>query len=420
MAGRDDFSLRRFVVPVFGPSVLFAVGEGAILPVVPLTARDLGGSIAVAAVIVTLIGVGSLLSNIPASIVTARVGERWAIVAAAALCAVGMLTALLAPNLAVLAIAVFLIGSSGAVFNLARQLYLTVMVEPRYRARALSSLGGSMRIGLFIGPFVGAAVMQLTGLGGAYLVGVVALVAAGAIALSMPDPPMPTRSIPVVTTDALAGGTSSAGPRADQPERPSTGSAVTIRSVLRSHARIYATIGVAVIFVSAIRQARQVVIPLWAESLGLDPSATSLVYGISGAVDMLVFYPAGKLMDTRGRLAVAAPSMAVMGVALLLCPLTTTTVPFLLVAMMLGFGNGIGSGLVMTLGADYSPSDGRVQFLGVWRFMADAGSTAGPLVLSAVTDAVSLAAGVSVTGVLGLIAAVLFVILLPRIKPIRA
>lgn len=416
MAGRDDFSLRRFVVPVFGPSVLFAVGEGAILPVVPLTARDLGGSIAVAALVVTLIGVGSLLSNIPASIVTARVGERWAIVAAAALCAVGMLMALLAPNLAVLAVAVFLIGSSGAVFNLARQLYLTVMVEPRYRARALSSLGGSMRIGLFIGPFVGAAVMQLTGLGGAYLVGVVALVAAGAIALSMPDPPMPTRSIPVVTTDEPAGGTASAGPRADQPERRPA----TIRSVLRSHARIYATIGVAVIFVSAIRQARQVVIPLWAESLGLDPSATSLVYGISGAVDMLVFYPAGKLMDTRGRLAVAAPSMAVMGVALLLCPLTTTTVPFLLVAMMLGFGNGIGSGLVMTLGADYSPSDGRVQFLGVWRFMADAGSTAGPLVLSAVTDAVSLAAGVSVTGVLGLIAAALFVILLPRVEPIRS
>ncbi|GGC86857.1 MFS transporter [Tersicoccus solisilvae] len=416
MAGRDDFSLRRFVVPVFGPSVLFAVGEGAILPVVPLTARDLGGSVAVAALIVTLIGIGSLLSNIPASIVTARIGERWAIVAAAALCAIGMLLALLAPNLAVLAVAVFLIGSSAAVFNLARQLYLTVMVEPRYRARALSSLGGSMRIGLFIGPFVGAAVMHLTGLGGAYVVGVVALVIAGAIALSMPDPPLPTRSLPVITTDETAGGTAAAGPRAEQPERRP----VTIRSVLRSHRRIYATVGVAVVFVAAVRQARQVVIPLWAEGLGLDPSATSLVYGISGAVDMLVFYPAGKVMDTRGRLAVAAPSMLIMGVALLLCPLTTATGPFLLVAVLLGFGNGIGSGLVMTLGADYSPPDGRVQFLGVWRFMADAGATAGPLVLSAVTDAVSLASGVAATGALGLIAAALFVLFLPRVRPIRA
>lgn len=416
MAGRDDFSLRRFLIPVFGPSVLFAVGEGAILPVIPLTARDLGGSVAVAALIVTLIGIGSLVSNIPASIVTARIGERWAIVVAAALCAVGMLLALLAPNLAVLAVAVLLVGVSSAVFNLARQLYLTVMVEPRYRARALSSLGGSMRIGLFVGPFLGAAVMQPTGLGGAYLVGVVALVMAGAIALSMPDPPVPIRSPSVVTTDELAGGTATAGPRADQPER----SAVTIRSVLRSHRRIFATIGVTVVFVAAVRQARQVVIPLWGEHLGLDPSATSLVYGISGAVDMLVFYPAGTLMDTRGRLAVAAPSMAVMGVALLLCPLTTTTVPFLLVAVMLGFGNGIGSGLVMTLGADYSPPDGRVQFLGVWRFMSDAGATAGPLVLSAVTGAVSLAAGVAATGALGLIAATLFVMALPRVGQIRS
>lgn len=406
MADRDDFSLRRFVVPVFGPSVLFAVGEGAILPVVPLTARDLGGSVAVAALIVTLIGIGSLLSNIPASILTARIGERWAIVAAAALCAVAMLVALLASNLAMLAVAVLLIGVSAAVFNLARQLYLTVMVEPRYRARALSSLGGSMRIGLFIGPFVGAAAIQLIGLGGAYLVGVVALVAAGAIALSMPDPPLPTRALPVLTGDRDA----------DRSPTPP----VTIRSVLRSHRRVYATIGTCVVFVAAVRQARQVVIPLWADHLGLDPSTISVVYGVSGAVDMLVFYPAGRLMDTRGRLAVAGPSMLVMGVALLLCPLTTATVPFLLVAVLLGFGNGIGSGLVMTLGADYSPPDGRAQFLGVWRFMADAGSTAGPLVLSAVTDTVSLAAGVGATGVLGLIAATLFLILLPRIRPVGA
>jgi hypothetical protein len=38
----SSFSLRRIAVPAFGPSLLFGLGEGAILPIVPLTARELG------------------------------------------------------------------------------------------------------------------------------------------------------------------------------------------------------------------------------------------------------------------------------------------------------------------------------------------------------------------------------------------
>ena len=60
------FSLRSIAVPAFGPALLFSVGEGAILPVVALTARDLGASVAVAALVVTLIGLGSWFFNLPA------------------------------------------------------------------------------------------------------------------------------------------------------------------------------------------------------------------------------------------------------------------------------------------------------------------------------------------------------------------
>ena len=37
-----SFSFRRIAVPAFGPSLLFGLGEGAILPIVPLMARELG------------------------------------------------------------------------------------------------------------------------------------------------------------------------------------------------------------------------------------------------------------------------------------------------------------------------------------------------------------------------------------------
>lgn len=148
----------------------------------------------------------------------------------------------------------------------------------------------------------------------------------------------------------------------------------------------------------------------------MDATHASLIYGLSGAIDMLVFYPAGKLMDRKGRQWVAVPSTLIMGLALVLIPLTGGFVSLLLAALLIGFGNGISSGLIMTLGADFSPDNGRSHFLGIWRFIADSGATGGPVLLSALTDAISLPAGVWATGVLGFAAAAVFAIAIPRLK----
>ena len=199
MNAPEPFSLRSIAVPAFGPSLLFGIGEGAILPVIALSVRDLGGSVALAALVVTLIGIGSLVANLPASLLTIRYGERWAIVGASVWCALAMALCMLVPHLAAFTIGVFMIGMAAAVYNLARQSYLTEAVPFHYRARALSMLGGVMRIGLFIGPFIGAAVIPFAGLAGAYAVGVAALLLSALLAATMPDLPgerRPWRSRP--------------------------------------------------------------------------------------------------------------------------------------------------------------------------------------------------------------------------------
>ena len=390
------FSLRSMAVAAFGPTLLFGIGQGAILPVVALSARDLGASVAVAALVVTLMGLGSWFFNLPASLVTLRFGERWSIVGASAAAGLALAAAALSSftpdGLWLLAAAMAVVGMSGSVFGLARQKYLTEAVPVEFRARALSTLGGVNRIGVFIGPFLGAGAMQFAGLSGAYWVGVVAMAAAALLSLTIADLP---------TAEAADGG--QAGP---QP---------TLRSVAVSHAGVFLSLGLGILLLSALRSSRQVVIPLWADHLGMDATSASLIYGLSGAIDMLVFYPAGKLMDRKGRQFVAVPSTLLMGVALLLIPLTGSFMGLLLAALLIGFGNGISSGLVMTLGADFSPDRGRGQFLGLWRFMADAGSTAGPVLLSAVTAVATLAAGISATGILGFAAAAVFAVVIPRL-----
>ena len=387
----EPFSLRRIAVPVYAPSFLFGLGEGAILPVIALSVRQLGGSVALAALVVTLIGIGSLVSNIPASIVTTRWGERWAIVGAALWSALGMLLCIAVPDLGVFAVGIFMVGMSSAVFGLARQKYLTEAVPVEMRARALSLLGGVMRIGMFFGPFVAAGAIHFVGIAGAYAVGIVALLVAAATGVRIPE----------LVHHAVAA--------AAVPTR-----APSLRRVAREHLPTFATVGIGVLLVSAVRASRQVVIPLWADHIGLEATSASLIYGLAAGVDMLVFYPAGKLMDRKGRNWVAVPSMAIMGLAMMLMPLTHGASALLGASLLIGFGNGIGSGMIMTLGADYSPAAGRAHFLGIWRLLSDIGSSSGPALLSALTAALSLAAGIGATGLLGLAAAGVLWYWIPR------
>ena len=257
------FSLRGIAVSAFGPSLLFGLGEGAILPVLPLTARAMGASVSMTALLIALIGIGSLVSNIPASLITMHRGERWTIVAGAIWCAIAMALCGWSGHVGMFAVGSFMVGMSQAIFTLARQSYLTEVVPIEFRARAMSTLGGTMRIGMFIGPFVAAAAIHQFGMAGAYGVGIGALLAAGAVAVRVPD--------------LGAHGRQTKDDAGDAPRK-----AVTMWSTLRDHRHVFVTLGLGILLVSAVRTTRQTIIPLWADHLALEPSVTSIIYGLAG------------------------------------------------------------------------------------------------------------------------------------------
>jgi MFS family permease len=390
----DDFRLRSIAVPAFGPSTLFGLAEGAILPVIALSAIDRGASTSVAVLIVALIGVASFLTNIPSGMLATRVGERRAMLVAAVATVAGLIFCVVSVGrgplaLGVFGCGVFLVGSAGSVFGLARQAYLTEMVPVHMRARALSTLGGTMRIGVFVGPFLGAGATALWGLSGPYYVALVAILAGGVVVYRAPELEL-----------------------GEAHRRASA--QVTTPMVLRQYWRLFLTLGTGVLLLSAIRQTRQSVIPLWAHHLGLSPTTSSIIYGVAGGIDALTFYPSGKIMDLHGRRWVAVPCVLIMGTSFLLMPLTRGAGTLMLVAMVMGFGNGCGSGIVMTLGADTSPAIGRLTFLGIWRELADAGGGIGPLILSAVTALAGLGAGIAVSGGVGFLAAGALWLWIPR------
>ena len=146
-------------------------------------------------------------------------------------------------------------------------------------------------------------------------------------------------------------------------------------------------------------------IPLWGDDLGLSDAQIGVIFGISSAIDMTLFYPVGIVMDRWGRKWVGVPCLLTMSLGLILIPLTDSFATLLGASLLTSFGNGLGSGIVMTLGADFSPEVGRADFLGVWRLVSDVGTAGGPAVLAVVAAVATLGAAAVATGGLGLVGA---------------
>ncbi|MGO1165602.1 MAG: MFS transporter [Janibacter sp.] len=378
MTAGEGFAWRRIAVPAFGPTLLTAAATGAVVPIAALRADELGASLGMAAFVVALTGVGQLIGVLPAGALVARIGERATLWRAAVLDIIAFSIAGWAPSLWLMGVALLLSGFASSAFFLARQGFMIDVLPSHLLARGMSLLGGSMRTGLLLGPAIGSLAIAPMGLQGAYAVAVALAFASLVTVLASPD----------LTREHERA-------RAAEPRS-------AVLRVVRRYARLLLTQGIGVTIISALRTSRLVILPLWAVHIGLGGVDSSQIFAVAGAAELLFVYPGGWVMDRLGRVWVVTALLSVISLSFLLLPLAETKGTLLAVALLMSLGNGLGSGIVMTLGADAAPQHDRAQFLGAWRLMGEAGNAGGSLGLSAVTALVSLPAAALTLGVLGL------------------
>lgn len=396
------FRWRSVAVVVFLPTIVFSLGQFAIIPIIPALAQDLGTDLGGAALIASLIVVGQLVGDIPSGALVARVGERRAMIAATGLALVAVAVMLVAPHPAVLGLGVLSLGIAGASFGLARHAFMTSFVPVRYRARALSTLGGSHRLGAVAGPLAGAALLTATGEPASVVVLLaICCFAAATMLLVLRDP-----------AAAVSRGPATPGEAEVRQE------AVGLWGTLAAQRNVLLTLGVGSAILSGLRQVRQVVLPVWAVSIGLDAATTSLVIGVAAAVDFSLFFLGGWIMDRFGRLWTILPCGIGLSIGLIALAFThdldTRVGWYIAIAMFLALSNGLGSGILMTLAADLADRRNPAPFLGAWRFTVDLGGAGAPILVTAITAVLSLSIGVASVGVIGLVGAGMLTYFVPK------
>lgn len=410
----NDFQLRKVAIPVYLPTLLFTAGEAAMIPVIPVLAKNVGANLASAGFVASMVTLGVLLGDLPSGWFVARVGERAAMLWSSGLALIGSILCVTAASVVQLGFGVGLIGLSLTVFALARHAFLTTFVPLAYRARALSLLGGMFRGGLVAGPLLTAVVLAWLGdVRWAFGLTIFFTLCTVGVLLFMTDPESAFgKSTRVVEPD---GRTLTTGEDELQRESHNVFASVwTNRNVLLR-------LGMGAAMVGAIRTARSVVFPLWAVSIGLPESQTALILGLSGLLDFALFYSSGQIMDRWGRLASVLPSMLIMAVATVFLAFThdwgNAAFMFIVCVFVFAFGNGLGSGIILTIGSDLAPKANPAPFLGAWRFMVDAGSGIAPLAVAGVTAVASLSLATGGLGLLGLIGTGIMLRYIPRFIP---
>ncbi|MEM9036212.1 MAG: MFS transporter [Actinomycetota bacterium] len=387
--------LRTLVAAVYLPILASQTGLGMLVPVLPLHLRDLGYDFTLVTLVLGATGLGGLLANPPTGRLVERDRTDLALLVALVLMTVSIAALAVVDRAVPLILAQAVTGAGGVVLILSRQTRILRTTSPEIRGRAMSFIGGSLRISLLVGPAAGGLLADAVGAESTFLV------AAALSALGLIPAMASRRSLEPVPVGA----------------EPTPADEPSLARIVRSHAGALVGAGAGQLGSMAIRFGRQALFPLYGASIGLDTGEVGLVVSLSALVDLVVFPVSGILMDRHGRLFAVVPAFTIMAAAMFVVAATDGTAGLIVAGVLYGLGNGIGSGTMLTVSTDLAPDHGAGPFLAALGIVRDLGRIAGPLIVGVAADQLGIDWSAIALGILGLATAGLFLFVVGETRP---
>ncbi len=381
-AGARHLSFRFYV-----PSLLATTGIMMLVPILPLYLQEQTSSVGLVGFVIAAAGIGGMVWNVPGGMLVHRWGEWRGFVAGLGLSAVGPVALAVVGGIWLPFVACLVTGAGQSSRLLARQAYARRFIGSAIRGRLMSLYGGIGRVAMLIGPLIGGLSGEVLGLRPTFAVAAGFIVAGLVAALS---------------------GASAGDDRGAMTHATPTAAPMGLRRVAARHGRVIALAGLGQLGVAMIRLGRLTLIPLYGATIGLDVGDIGVVVAIAGGLDLVLFPVAGWVMDRFGRLYAIVPSFAIMSLGLALLPLADSFVGLTAVALVIGLGNGLGSGTMLTLSTDLAPAENPAEFLGLLRILSDLGRILGPVAVGLVADQSDLGTSSLVLAAVGVATALLF------------
>jgi DHA1 family multidrug resistance protein-like MFS transporter len=376
LQGRPD------IVALLAFAGLIMSGNGLVAPVLSIYGQVFSASSTLVGLIITLFGVGRLLTNLPAGLMAQRFGRKPVLLAGPALLIIGSVGAALAQDLSSLLAWRFLQGIGSGIYMTVSTIMLADIADDSDRGRLMSLYQAGLLLGAGIGPAIGGGMARAWGYAAPFW-------AYGAVCLA---------GLAVALLAVRETATS-------QPRRAASNVPATTG---RFHSPAFAAICLSNFSVFFTRTAAQwVAIPLLAyEVHGLRIDVIGLILAMIATANFAMLPLSGSLIERYGATRASVASGGVVAVALALIALGPAPL-FWTGLVVLGAGGGFIGPAVATRAAELAPRSTYGPAIGILRTSGDIGFVLGPLLLGALGDlfGVGHAAGILVNAALVLAAA---------------
>ena len=385
-----DFRLRKIILTVYLPAFLTSFCMGMLAPTIPAKVDLIGGTAFIIGLAVGAQGLGEAFFSIQTGFLINRFGnKKIMLMGMIGLAISGSISGLVQNNLT-LYFALFSLGIFYGFFSLSRHSFMTQIVPSEYRGKAFSRFGGINRIGWFFGPVAGGYTAGSLGVDiPFYFISIVSIFTALIIFFSRE-------------------------PKYEPSDNSGNNKSRTFKETVAENKKIFAIGGSGHFIMQFLRQCRHVLIPIWAFSIGLGVEDLGLIQSISAAIDMTLFYPVGLIMDKYGRKWTSVPSIILLSSGFIFLTYANSFTGLMIVGLLLGFANGLGSGAMLTLGSDLSPKNQPGSFLGIWRLFGWSGNSAGGPISGAIAQTVGNTASALSVSMIGGIGVIIFSFFLPE------
>jgi DHA1 family multidrug resistance protein-like MFS transporter len=340
-----------------------------VVPVLPAYAEDFGAGATELGLIVAMFGIGRLVVNVPAGLLSQRVDPRKLLVAAVVGVVALQVATGFAPNITVLLGCRFVLGLAGGTAITCGMILVSELTTTENRGRAMSMLQGIQLIGGSFGPALGGVAATFWGNRAPFLVcGLMALLVVVFGSRTLLRAPLPRPEVPTRRSRRAAA-------------EPSP-----VRKLLRDRSFLAVCVVAFSVFLHRFG-GMQSLIPIIAYSVvGLSVAQFGVLLGAVTLSNLLTVSLAGSLSDRFGRKRVIVPGLLVIGAALPMYAVTSDPIWFVAVTVVTGLASGISGPAPAAYVADVSPEGGRGPAVGIYRTAGDLAAVVGPVALGWLVD----------------------------------
>ena len=356
----------RGLTTLYSTTILLGSGHGMLFPIIPLIASEFGISGGISAQTVTAFAAGRLLGQPLGGILIDRFGTRPAVTVGPLVIGASVLIGAVTPWFWPLLVALFIAGAADSGWMLGREVAGVDLVRPEQRGRLMSGFMGFHGVGMGLGALLSGVLGDEIGFRPVFYV--YTGLAAGVFLLGL----------------FIPSGHRHHRPQADvAPALQRESWFARLRGlILQIHPQLRSTYVVLVFATASMmlyRMAYQGILPVYSAEIGMSAADIGRLFFVVSMGSLVMIVPAGFIVDKVGRKWATVPSTAIPGVAFLLIPFMDSFGPLMVIAVLMGFSNGLSLGSVATSTYDVAPEAVRARLQALRRTFAEVGAITGPL-----------------------------------------